>query len=523
MKIAIIHFGKGSDLDENEKNLLDLNIKAAKGGADLIVNPELSILPLSSPFSPLRRSSQAEDVVQSRAFAWWFATDRGPRFVERLYVEVVVRYRTHVVVDTIRAVPGYTILHNSALVIGPNDFEYVYDKRALTSDVVFATQGTSDLVPARLPLGNVGVMICGDYSVPLISRSLALNGSDIIVIPAAISSSTADTLKVRALENGIPFALANSYDRGADRSAKVESAIVAADGTVLDRCDHCESEILRAELNLSDPHVQRLRAEKRHGRRPDLYQGALVDLSSPLLRPSIDESMSPEIGVITVSGAAVDDYTRSYQLNDVISSAPWREAPVMLVLPELDVEKRDIQKHIRFAIDRSIYLACGYIENNIPMISLFTPGGEEIIRRQRVHCPAEKNGSDRSTDRIEQYVDLPFGRVGVLAGVDLLYPEAVEMYRNAGVDLILAPAHLDFDGINLFEDIAKARHMHIAVADYQHRGGIYTRFPQAHVTNEGAINYARFDIQSGRGGPANIPLVGLEILVRTSASNTVDA
>src|SRR5262249_43253141 len=152
------------------------------------------ILQLSSPSSPLR-SSKAEDVATSRAFAWWFATDRGPRFVERIRAEVIAPYRTHVVVGTIRAVPGYTILHNSAFVIGPNGLEYAYDKRALTSDVVFASRGRSDLSPVRLPFGNVGVIICGDYSVPLISRSLALNGSDIIVVPAAISSLTADTLK----------------------------------------------------------------------------------------------------------------------------------------------------------------------------------------------------------------------------------------------------------------------------------------------------------------------------------------
>src|SRR5258706_13999378 len=119
MKIAVVHFGKGPDLDENEQSLLDLNIKAAKDGADLIVNPELSIVPLSSS-SPLRRSSQAEDVAQSRAFARWFATDRGPRFIERLRAEVIAPYLTHIAVGTIRSVPKYTPLYNSAFVIGPN-------------------------------------------------------------------------------------------------------------------------------------------------------------------------------------------------------------------------------------------------------------------------------------------------------------------------------------------------------------------------------------------------------------------
>src|SRR5687767_11724647 len=208
MRIAVIHFSKGFDIDENEQSLLELNIQAAQSGADLIVNPELSIAPCSFAASPLRRSSQARDVAQSRMFAWWFATERGPRFIERLRAEVVAPYHIYAVVGTIRSVPGYAILHNSAFMLGPDGFEYTYDKRLLTSsDVLFAAQGISSLLPAHTAIGNIGVMICGDYSVPLISRSLVLNGSDIIVVPAAITAATTDTLKVRALENGIPFAL----------------------------------------------------------------------------------------------------------------------------------------------------------------------------------------------------------------------------------------------------------------------------------------------------------------------------
>ncbi|MFL5805123.1 MAG: hypothetical protein ACJ8CR_25690, partial [Roseiflexaceae bacterium] len=140
--------------------------------------------------------------------------------------------------------------------------------------------------------------------------------------------------------------------------------------------------------------------------------------------------------------------------------------------------------------------------------------GKEIIKRQRVHLPVEQNGNDRSSERIEHYIDLPIGRVGVLAGEDLLYPEALEVYRNACVDLVLAPARLNFDGAILFEDIAKYRHINIAVADHQHRGGIYTRFPGALVFNEGFINCLKFNTQLGQSGPANIPLAGLEVVVR---------
>jgi predicted amidohydrolase len=514
MRIAVIHFSKGFDIDENEQSLLELNIQAAQSGADLIVNPELSIAPCSFAASPLRRSSQARDVAQSRMFAWWFATERGPRFIERLRAEVVAPYHIYAVAGTIRSVPGYAILHNSAFMLGPDGFEYTYDKRLLTSsDVLFATQGISPLLPAHTAIGNIGVMICGDYSVPLISRSLVLNGSDIIVVPAAITAATTDTLKVRALENGIPFALANCYDHDDDWPGPIESVIVAADGAVLDHSHDRVSTILWKDIDFSDRHTQHLRAEKQRDRRPKLYQGALMDLTAPLLRPPTDAPTTTEIWAITVSGTAVDGYMTSPQVHDAIAAASEQHIPVALVLPQLELAQGGLQEHILFARDKQIYLACGYIENNIPMLSLYAPSGEELIKRRLIHLAAEKSEHRQIDERIEHYIDLPAGRVGLLAGVDLLYPEVLEVYRNAGVDLVLVPAGLGFDGSTLFDDIAKYRHIHLAVADRQHNGGIYTRFPEAHSANTADINDITFDLPSGRSRTANIPLTGLEVIV----------
>jgi predicted amidohydrolase len=513
MRIAVIHFSTGFDIDENERSLLELNIQAAKDGADLIVNPELSIVPCSFATSPLRRNSQARDVAESRVFAWWFATERGPRFIERLRAEVIAPYHIYAVAGTIRSVPGYAILHNSAFMLGPDGFEYIYDKRLLTSDVLFAAQGRSPLQPAHTAIGNIGVMICGDYSVPLISRSLALNGSDIIVVPAAITAATADTLRVRALENGIPFALANCYDHDDDWPGPIESVIVAADGAVLEHSHDRVSTILWKDIDLFERHAQHLRAERQRDRRPQLYQGALMDLTAPLLRPPTDAPTTAEICAITVSGTAVDGYMTSPQVLDAIAAASEQHISVALVLPQLELAQGALQEHILFARDKQIYLACGYIENNIPMLSLYAPSGEELIKRRLIHLPAEKSEPGQVDERIEHYIDLPAGRVGLLAGVDLLYPEVLEVYRNAGVDLVLVPAGLGFDGSILFDDIAKYRHIHLAVADRQHNGGIYTRFPGAYIANTADINDIMFELPSGRSRTANIPLIGLEVIV----------
>jgi len=524
MKIAVIHFGKisrtdetYSDLDENERILLDLNVQAAAEGADLIVNPELSILSLFSFFSRIKISSQDEEVFKNRKFARWFAEERCPKFIDHLYAAVIAPYQKYIVAGIISSVPGYNILHNSAIVLGPGCTKHIYHKRFLTSDAVYAVKGASDLSPIRSAIGNLGVIICSDYSIPLISRSLALNGSDLIVIPAAITSPTVDTLKVRALENGVPFALANCYERGQqyDEEWRPESAIVAANGEVLAYYNNCEDAILWADLNLSASDTQSLKAAKRRGRRPDLYQGVLADLTSRVLRPPTDQPTRPEISVVSVSGEGVAQYSSSDHLNGVIASAFKDDVPVIIVFPEFTLERKDIQEHIRFGMERKVYVVCSFVENDFHVISLFDPSGQEILSYKKVHLPAEENNSIRSGDRLECYKDLPVGRIGILSGEDLLYPEAVEVYRNAGVDLLLVSSRLDFDGTILFEDIAKSRKVNVAAADYLYKGGVYKRYPEALTENRQFINHLRFNIQDGNSGPSSIRLSGLEVVVRT--------
>jgi predicted amidohydrolase len=528
MIVAAIHFGKGSDLEENRRNLLSLNIKAAQDGADLIVNPELSVLPLFPASSPIQVvDSKAESVAKSRAFARTLAEETTPALVELFLNRVVAPYGKHVVIGAITCEQGYNIFHNSAFILGPNGVHapangicHVYHKRELHGDV-FAAKGTSELWPAQLGVGNVGVLICSDCSVPLIARCLALNGSDIIVIPAAITGPTSSTLRVRSLENGIPFALANSYehDEAHVEGWMPESAIVAADGRVIESCNSCENTILMADLDLTSAEAERRKADSRRHRRPRLYQGALIDLTSRVLRDRCSLPPKAEICVITVSSGAVQEYAVSNPVRELIASLSEEDVPVILVLPELLLERNEVEPHLSFAKARKLYVVCGFVEKEHRIISMFDRNGLELLSYKKVHLsPDDERNGICPGDRLEYYVDLPIGRIGVLAGQDLVYPEALELHRNAAVDLILVPSQLDFDGEILFEDIARYRHLNLAVADGQHKGGIYKRSPDPHTSNKNLINNLRFDTQQGRIEPSKgLPLIapfGLDALLR---------
>ncbi|HEX3641646.1 MAG TPA: nitrilase-related carbon-nitrogen hydrolase, partial [Ktedonobacteraceae bacterium] len=423
MKIAVIHFGRlansnetASNLDENEQNLLNLNMQAAKEGADLIVNPEASILPFFSTSTQTQITGENREIIGNRMFARWFAEERSPRFIERLRSTVALPYQTFIVVGTITSVPGYWLLHNSALVIGPKDIQHIYHKRVLTDDVVFScVKGFSELLPVNLTIGKLGVIICGDYSVPLIPRSLALNGSDLIVIIAAVTSPTTHVLQVRALENGIPFVLANCYNRDQQHIEPwvPESSIVAANGEVLDAYNRSSNKILWADLDVLEPAMQELKTERLRSRRPECYVGALIYTASPLLRPHTADALTESaIKLVTISGAAIDQHLASDLLDTIIRTAAEDDIPVIIVLPEFSLEKKDIQKYIHFGVERKVSIVCGFTENNSRVISLFDPSGREILTYKKVHLSKEESAVIQAGERLECYIDHLAGRIG---------------------------------------------------------------------------------------------------------------
>jgi predicted amidohydrolase len=520
MRVAAIHFGKTPDIDVNENNLIALNVQAAtEHGAKLIVNPEQSILPLSSDSAPIAVNSKADDVAKSRVFAKWFATERAPRFVDRIVNEIAQPHGCYVVVSVITSDPRYHILFNSALVLGPRTDEiadgiyHTYHKNLLRGDI-YAVQGASPLQPANLEIGKIGVMICGDYSVPLIARSLVINGSELIAVPAALSSSTLETLKARALENCVPLVLANCFDAEGEWSA--ESAIVSGDEEHF--TSERESKILTCDIDCADQEVGRRRDGMLSRRRPSLYEGALVDLTSEVLRSQSPKPYKQKnIRVVTISGqAAFQDDHFAEALDQQVSNA---SEPVIVVLPEFPLERAAVQPYLDDLKQRRVYAACGFVESGRIVICLFDHRGKELLRYQKTHLSDhdERNGI-QAGERLEFYVDLPMGRIAVLSGEDLLYPEAIEALRNRAVDLILAPANLNFDADVLFKDIAQSRHISVVVADYQSTGCIYTRAPHPQESRGGTINSLSFNTQEGKIEPAkglpSVPLVGAEVIVR---------
>jgi len=125
------------------------------------------------------------------------------------------------------------------------------------------------LAPVRTSIGSLGVFVCADGRIPTIARTLVDCGAEILVMPtawvtsgrdpSALENVQADLLaRVRARENGVPFVAANKCGSELGMVAYCgKSQIVSAAGDVVALAAERDAQIVRAVVEIGDPHPVR--------------------------------------------------------------------------------------------------------------------------------------------------------------------------------------------------------------------------------------------------------------------------
>ena len=148
-------------------------------------------------------------------------------------------------------------IYNSAVLIGPKGLIHIYRKIQL----FFKEKEIFE--PGNIPLQihevkgiKLGMMICFDWIFPEVSRTLALQGADLICHPAnLVLSYCQEAMKTRCLENGIFAITANRI--GADQRPHGtlkftgNSQIVAPKGDLIYRARSQREEIYISEIDPS--------------------------------------------------------------------------------------------------------------------------------------------------------------------------------------------------------------------------------------------------------------------------------
>ena len=156
-------------------------------------------------------------------------------------------------------------IYNAAYVIGPDGAVVgSYRKIHLFSPMkedVFLSPGDSPVV-VETEIGRIGVILCYDLRFPELSRRLALQGAELIVVPSQWPEDRIDhfwtLLRARAIENQLFVAAANRAGKGGKVVFGGYSGIIGPRGETLGECgsDEC---VAIADIDLDD--VARVREE----------------------------------------------------------------------------------------------------------------------------------------------------------------------------------------------------------------------------------------------------------------------
>ena len=275
------------DVGGNRRRSAEWIERAADGGADLVLLPELATTgyTLGERFVDL-----AEEI---------------PGDTSRLWCEIAARRGVHVCGGLARVAPS-GLVYNSALLIGPEGLLGVYDKAvpplylhandvgggACEEAEIFRR---GDALPVfATALGRIGILICQDAVYGEFVRALAFQGADLVV---QVSNSprmqtaheddiTPLTTRVHAFDTGTAIAFCNRAGeeayafRGEQAVARfgVRSHVCDADGNfVAQSAEGGVEELVLADLDLAASRQSRWRQKFHRDWRGDLL-GPLVRL-----------------------------------------------------------------------------------------------------------------------------------------------------------------------------------------------------------------------------------------------------
>ncbi|MBE1537004.1 carbon-nitrogen hydrolase family protein [Actinomadura algeriensis] len=127
-------------------------------------------------------------------------------------------------------------LRNTGLIVTPQGIAATGAKRCLwgAEPEVFTPGVPTEQAIADTPVGRVGVAICYEAGFPEVTRRLALDGAEIIAIPAAFGAARLHAWKLltraRALENGCHIVAANNFGASGELAFCGHSTIVDPHG-----------------------------------------------------------------------------------------------------------------------------------------------------------------------------------------------------------------------------------------------------------------------------------------------------
>lgn len=263
--VAVVQMDTQNDKQANWQQMATFVDEAAAKGAQLVAFPEVvNILsedpvyaePIPGPTTELLMRKAKEHHIWIHGGSISEVNPDGPR-----------TYNTTVLINPDGdIVARYSKLHNFDMTLPDGSSVRESDRK----------EPGKEIVTVQTELGHLGFAICYDMRFPELFRLMALQGAQIIFLPANFTMPTGKDhwepiLRARAIENGCYIIAPNQTGVKEKFTAYGNSMVVDPWGTVIARASDKPSVIL-AEIDLDYLESVRQRNPSIHNRRTDLYE-----------------------------------------------------------------------------------------------------------------------------------------------------------------------------------------------------------------------------------------------------------
>ncbi|MCC7447502.1 MAG: amidohydrolase [Anaerolineae bacterium] len=460
-RVAAIQFE--SQQGQQEANLVRIESlvrKAASSGAKLIVLPEMATVGLfwNSP----------------AAIAPYVEPIPGP--TSERFAALAKALNVYIAVGMGEVEPTTGTVYNSAILVGPEGLIGKHRKvHGYLSDPMFAADGNLGFQVWDTPLGKLGLMICMDANYPESARLLALAGADVLLMPVGwvVEVCPAPLWITRAFDNGVPAICANRWGEERGQPFSGGSCILNPDGSV----QHClgktdRDEMVFGEIDLDDPRRSRMSFDPAvtplMSRRPELYGSLALNryLWNPLtMHATFGVNPLPEgapFRIVTCE-LAVPPQPLEVQINQIeaLIAQSTDNLPHLIVLPEFSFTGPPQNQRAAEAVAEPIpgpmvasleawcaksgsYIVAGLVEKDDERLynTLVLVGPQGLVTRYRKTHLGSIDTAWATPGNALVWADTPIGRIGLLSGTDLLYPEPARCLAIEGVDVVCIPSAL---------------------------------------------------------------------------------
>ncbi len=260
MKIAMAQMDiLSGGVKENTKKMVDFIVQAKERGCDLVVFPEMSDTGYDMP------------VILDTASTW----DNGPvvklrETAQKLQINVIAGVSRRTSVGVYNGV--VVIDRNGGIVHGYHKTHLITAEPMLEHRFLQAGEALGFF---ELEGVKIGVMTCYEIRFPEIARTLALKGTELLVIPAAwpmVRLPHWQGLAVaRAIENQVYVAAVNRIGNGTGLRFAGTSLLVGPYGEVITSGTQIHEDLLVGKIERDRINAVREQIKVHQDRRPELY------------------------------------------------------------------------------------------------------------------------------------------------------------------------------------------------------------------------------------------------------------